>query len=259
MCNQPERLRQALSPLGLLVPRPVGRWGMAWVKGGEVLVSRTPRPADVDLDLAQAIAEPRSDTVLITAVGDGGDSDDVPPFRFRRFLLSEDPTQTLAADAWPGLAAHVPEFLRRTLHGRTTAELTLHTLVALLHDQGRVDDDTLRVADLARVLVEATQLVRHHLVRAGIEPRGGAVAASNTRALAVVAHDRPLAIHALYVDNDRGRRDPSFRGVAVTAGIDPARKLGAEAAVPEIVPPGSVVTVSRELGVAIAPLATSAR
>jgi hypothetical protein len=68
-------------------------------------------------------------------------------------MLSEDPTLTVDADRWPALAAHIPDFLRRNLRGRTTAELTLHTLVALLHDQGRTDELTIRVGELARVVV----------------------------------------------------------------------------------------------------------
>ncbi len=259
MCNQPERLRDALAPLALQMAAPIGRWAMAWVHGGEVLVARTPRPGDGALALGPAIADPRSDSVLLTARGadEPGDPDDLPPFRFRRFFLSEDPTQTINASVWPELVAHVPEFLRRNLRGRTTAELTLHTLVALLHDQGhhdRVDDTTLRVGELARVLVEATGLVRQGLERAGLPVTSGVIAASNSRAMVVVARDQPLAIHALHVDTDRGQRDPSFRGVLITAGLAPAPRTLDDSAVPEVVPAGSVVTVSRDLAVTIAPL-----
>lgn len=256
MCNQPERLRDALATLALQMPAPVGRWAMAWVHGGEVLVARTPRPGDGPLELGPAVAEPRSDSVFLTARGadEPGDPDDLPPFRFRRFFLSEDPTQAVAASVWPELAAHVPEFLRRNLRGRTTAELTLHTLVALLHDQGRVDDEHLRVGELAQVLVEATGLVRQGLSRVGLPLGDGVVAVSNSRAMAIVARDQPLAVHALHVDNERGQRDPSFRGVLVTAGHPPARRTLDDSAVPELVPAGSVVTVTRDLVLAIAPL-----
>jgi hypothetical protein len=227
---------------------------MAWVHGGEVLVARTPRPAEGDLPLGPTLAEPRSECVLLTAVSDGGDGDDLPPCRFRRWMLSEDPTLTVDADRWPALASHIPEFLRRNLRGRTTAELTLHTLVALLHDQGRADDLAIRVADLARVVVEATTLVRAALERAGLPPPGGAVAVSNSRALIVASRDLPLAIHALHVDNDRGQRDPSFRGVLVTAGVAAPTAADPDRPVPELVPAGSLVTVSRDLQLTIAAL-----
>ncbi|MBK9037142.1 MAG: hypothetical protein IPL61_38840 [Myxococcales bacterium] len=257
MCNQPQRLGEALAPLGLAVPGPVGRWAMAWVHGGEILVARTPRPTEGDLALGPAMAEPHSDCVLVTArpTSDAGDPDDLPPFRFRRWMLSEDPTLAIPAEAWAALVSHVPDFLRRNLRGRTTAELTLHTIVALLHDQGRADDLTLRIADLARVVVEATSLVRDSTERAGLTPSGGVVAASNSRALAIVARDQPLAIHALHVTNDRGQRDPSFRGVLVTAGMPPTTSSDdPDARVPELVPAGSLVTVSRDLHLTIAPL-----
>lgn len=256
MCNHPERLGAALAPLGLSVPGPITRWAMAWVHGGEVLVARTPRPAEAGLDLGPALADPRSDCVLLTALSadDGGDPDDQPPSRFRRWMLSEDPTLTVDADRWPALAAHIPDFLRRNLRGRTTAELTLHTLVALLHDQGRTDELTIRVGELARVVVEATSLVRGALERAGLPSPGGAVAVSNSRALIVASRDLPLAIHALHVDNDRGQRDPSFRGVLVTSGIAAPAAPDPDRPVPELVPAGSLVTVSRDLQLTIAAL-----
>ena len=252
MCNQPERLGAALAPLGLRVPAPVTRWAMAWVHAGEVLLARTPRPSDAALELGPTLAEPRSDCVLLTARQDDGDRDDLPPCRFRRWMLSEDPTHTVDATAWPAVVSHVPEFLRRNLRGRTTAELTLHTLIALLHDQGRADDANLRVGDLARVLTEATGLVAAGLARAGQPAPTGVIAVSNSRALVLAGRDQPLAIHALRVDNERGQRDESFRGVLVTAGVPAPRDP--DGPVPELAPAGSLVTITRDLHVAIGPL-----
>ena len=114
MCNHPERLGAALEPLALALPGPITRWAMAWVHGGEVLVARTPRPADAGLALGPALAEPRSDCVLLTALSadDGGDPDDQPPCRFRRWMLSEDPTLTVDADrqSRPQPAGSQPDF-----------------------------------------------------------------------------------------------------------------------------------------------------
>ncbi|MEZ4401967.1 MAG: hypothetical protein R3B06_18195 [Kofleriaceae bacterium] len=255
MCNQPERLGEALAPLGLVAPSPPGPWAMAWVHGGEILVARTPRPTAEPIDLGAAIAEPASDCVLATALGAAhpGEPDDVPPFRFRRWMLAEDPTVVVPSERFSELTAHVPEFLRRNLRGRTTAELTLHTVLALLHDQGRADDLTLRVEALGRVLVEATALVAAALRRAGLEPSHGTVAASNSRALAIVSA-QPLAVYGLRVDNDRGQPDPSFRGTLIIGG-GPAEVASGDA-IPERIGAGSVVTVSRDLHVDIAPLAT---
>ena len=55
MCNQPERLAEALAPLGLTVAAPVGRWAMAWVHGGEVVREADAR-AVVTTDPAQVAA-----------------------------------------------------------------------------------------------------------------------------------------------------------------------------------------------------------
>ncbi|MBP8811197.1 MAG: hypothetical protein KBG48_18575 [Kofleriaceae bacterium] len=250
MCNQPERLGAALAPLPLLVPAPVGRWGMAWVRSGEILVARTPRPGDAALDLGAALAEPRSDCAIAAVDGDDGDPDDLPPFRFRRWMLAETPTTPLPAEAWNALASHVPDFLRRNLRGRTCGELLLYTVIALLHDQGRADDLELRVDALASVADEAQRLLAAGRARLGLPPAVGAFALSNSRALVAIARDQPLAVHALTVANERGQRDPSFRGVAISSSLAPGKD-----AVPELAPPRSIVSVSRDLRVAIAPAA----
>src|SRR5262245_51194643 len=132
MCNRPDRLGDALAPLPLQIGPPVGRWGLGSVHGGEVLIARTPRPAGGTLDLATTIATQKSDCVI--AQIDGGSSDDLPPFRFRRWMLASDPTSAVDAKTYELLIARIPEFLRRNLRGRSTGELTLHTLIALLHD-----------------------------------------------------------------------------------------------------------------------------
>jgi len=43
----------------------------------------------------------------------------------------------------PRLLEHVPEYLRRNLKGRTPAELIFHIFLAMLHDEGNIDDPNL--------------------------------------------------------------------------------------------------------------------
>lgn len=259
MCNHPERLAEALQPLPLALPAPVGRWGLASVVGGEVLMARTPRPAEGGLDLAAEIAAQRSDCVIaqvrVDDVRAEAAGEDLPPFRFRRWMLGEDPTARLHGRALDALVARIPEFLRRNLRGRTSGELMLHVLIARLHEQGLTDDAGLGVAALARLTVETIAQVASLLSDVGGAPfPGGNVAVSNSRAMAVVAVAAPLAVYPLRVWNDRGVRDESFRGVVVASGLPAPQHRGDPAdAVPEVVPVGSMVTVSRDLQVAIVP------
>ncbi len=267
MCNQPDRLAEALAPLPLALPSPIGRWGLASVHGGEVLIARTPRPADGPLDLATAIADQRSDCVIAQILDDdrgpprslplGGE--DLPPFRFRRWMLAADPTAAMDARTFEQMIARVPEFLRRNLRGRSVGELTLHTLIALLYEQGLTDDAGLAMPALARITVEAIALVTDGLRRAApaaTDVSFANLAVSNSRALAVAAIAAPLSVYPLRVFTERGAHDPSFRGVLVASGLPaPIRKPDLSEPMPEHVPVGSLVTVTRDLQVAISPLA----
>lgn len=248
LCNQPGRLPEALARVPLTAPAPVGPWGMAWARGGEVLLSRTPRGGDGPLDLGAALAEPRSDCAMAAlAAGDVADPDDLPPFRFRRLMLVEWPAQVLGPDDGAALAVAVPDFLRRNLRGRASGELLLLTVAALLHQRGRGDELELRVEVLAEVARAADAVLAEARARRGLPPATGAFALSNTRSLVAVGRDRPLAIDALRVDTDRGAPDPSFRGVAISTAVTRDR----DQAVPELAPPGVVVAVSRDLAVTL--------
>lgn len=253
MCNRPDRLAEALAPLPLTLAPPVGCWGLGSVHGGEVLIARTPRPAEGPLDLGAAIVQQRSDCVI--AQVDGSRPDDLPPFRFRRWMLAADPTGPLPAALAEPLIARLPEFLRRNLRGRTPGEIALHTLIALLHEEGLTDEAALQVPVLARATAAAIARVADGLAAAGLPGAVGNVAVSNSRALAVAALAAPLAVYPLRVFTERGQHDPSFRGVVVSSGLGPPVARGDAAdAVPEHVPVGSLVTVSRDLQLAITPL-----
>ncbi len=252
MCNQPQRLAEALGPVraALVAPGPIARWGLGYVHGGEVLLSRTPRSSanegDAPLDFFPAIEPIRSDCIIGHATAAGTTSGDVlqlpteatQPFRFRRWMLAQDGGGQVEASEWQKQVERIPDFLRRNLRGRTAAELTLHLLMASLHDQGMVDDPNLPSAIARKALAETLGRFA-----------GGTVAASNTRALWVARPDggAPIYIRRLQVHDDRGNRDDSFRGVLITCGLP----VGDGA---EEVPAGSVLGVSRDLRVDINPL-----
>lgn len=260
MCNQPQRLAEALVPVrpSLVVPGPIARWGMGYVHGGEVLLSRTPRSAEgaAPLDFFTAIEPIRSDCLIAQAARIAGDdvlqpAEATPPFRFRRWMLAQDGAPHLDPAAWQQLADRVPDFLRRNLRGRTAAELTLHVLMAMLHEQGVLDDPNLPSPVARRALGDTLALFASALTSTNALWRPGTIAASNSRALWVVRPELsgdPVHVRRLQLHDDRGHRDESFRGVLITSGL-PAGE-GAEE-----VPAGSVLSVSRDLRVDISPLA----
>jgi hypothetical protein len=153
-------------------------------------------------------------------------------------MLAQDGRATVDPAEWQTLVERIPDFLRRSMRGRTAAELTLYLLMAALHDWGIVDDPNLPSTIARQALAET-------LARFGV----GTVATSNTRALWVARPEggAPIYIRRLQVHDDRGNRDDSFRGVLITSGLPVGE--GAEE-----VPAGSVLSVSRDLRVDISAL-----
>jgi len=272
ICNQPQRLSLALAPVraALIAQPPVSRWGLGYIQGGDVLLVRTPKASSAPVDLAGPLtAEIKTDCVIAQAVRDSvpgiGGTDNTPPFRFRRWMYAQsgldnqvflDAGEAKAADAAsddvaPRLLAHVPEYLRRNLKGRTPAELTFHVFLAMLHDEGNIDDPNLPPASSRRALAATLKLVAAELARAGKpEASLGNVALTNGRSMVVAHLDEPLRLRRLWVTGERGERDESFRGYLLVSGGDGDPKDGFED-----VPAHRSVLISRDLQVSFADLA----
>jgi hypothetical protein len=262
MCNQPQRLSTALAPVrsALFAQPPVSRWGMGYVQGGDVLLVRTPKSSEAAVDLASALDEIKTDCAIAQAIREDGfaGTDNTPPFRFRRWMYAQTGTSTLDSSALR-LLEHVPEYLRRNLKGRTPAELIFHVFLAMLHDEGNIDDPNLPPAAQRRALSATLKLVNTELARIGkageAAARLGNVALTNGRSMVLAHLDEPLRMRRLTViapggPGERGERDDSFRGVLLISGGDGDAKDGFED-----VPPHTAVLISRELQVSFADLA----
>ncbi|HEY6177795.1 MAG TPA: hypothetical protein VIX73_25240 [Kofleriaceae bacterium] len=254
----------------LIAQPPVSRWGLGYVQGGDVLLVRTPKASIVPVDLAGPLtAEIKTDCVIAQAVRDSGPSaggtDNTPPFRFRRWMYAQSGLDSqlfaetgepragdaAADDIGPRLLAHIPEYLRRNLKGRTPAELTFHVFLAMLHDEGNIDDPNLPPTSTRRALAATLRLVAAELAKAGKpEAALGNVALSNGRSMVVAHLDEPLRLRRLWVTGERGERDESFRGYLLVSGGDGDAKDGFED-----VPPQRSVLISRDLQVSFADLA----
>jgi glutamine amidotransferase len=259
MCNQPQRLAAALAPVraSLIAPAPVSRWGFGYTSGGDVLLVRTPKSSNRPIDLAGPLAEIATDCAIAIAVRDDragqGGTDNTPPFRFRRWMfactgLASSPDLD---DITPKLLEHVPDYLRRNLKGRTPGELLFHVFLAMLHDEGSVDDPNLPPAATRRALAATRRLLGLELDRAGKPMQTmGVVALSNGRSMVVARMgDEPLRLRRLWVTDERNERDATFRGVLLVSGEAAGDGF-------EEVPAERAVLVSRDLSFVMADLST---
>jgi hypothetical protein len=253
MCNQPQRLWAAIAPVRavLSVPAPVSRWGLAYSQGGDVLLVRTPKSSTKPIDLSAPLAEIPTDCAIGQAVTDDGfaGTDNTPPFRWRRWMWGMSGRPDLDG-ATARLHEHIPEYLRRNLRGRTPGELVFHVFLAMLHDEGAVDEPNLQVQATRRALSATLKLVAAEQAKAGVEPGAlGNIVVSNGRSMVAMRLDQPLKLRKLWVNNDKNERDDSFRGVLLVSGGDGDVKEGFEE-----VPADRAVLVTRDLQVQLADL-----
>jgi hypothetical protein len=267
MCNQPQRLTTALAPVRatLFAAPPVSRWGLGYAQGGDVLLVRTPKASEKPVDLAAPLADIATDCAIAIAVRDDTmrGTDNTPPFRFRRWMFAQSgqleldhPSAARSGDAGPcdsvapRLLDHVPEYLRRNIKGRTASELVFHLFLAMLHDEGAVDEPNVPPPATRRALAATLKLVAAEQARAGVAATPlGNIALSNGRSMVLARLDEPLRLRRLWVTNERGERDESFRGVLFVSGGDGDPRDGFED-----VPAHHAVLVSRDLQVAFADL-----
>jgi len=252
MCNQPQRLWAALTPVRAVLQAqpPVSRYGLAYSQGGDVLLVRTPKSSSKPVDLAGPLAEIPTDCAIGQAVDDDrfGGTDNTPPFRFRRWMFAQGGSPNLDA-ATPRLLEHIPEYLRRNLKGRTPGELVFHVFLAMLHDEGSVDDSNLPVQTTRRALAATLKLVTAEQAKAGTAASLGNIAVSNGRSMVVTRVEQPLRLRRLWVTSEKGDRDESFRGVLLLSGGDGDARDGFED-----VPADRAVLITRDLQVQLADL-----
>jgi hypothetical protein len=122
--------------------------------------------------------------------------------------------------------------------------------LAMLHDEGAVDEPNVPVASTRRALAATLKLVSAELQKASSTAPIGNVALSNGRSMVLARLDEPLRLRRLWVTGERGERDESFRGVLLVSGGDGDPRDGFED-----VPAQRAVLVTRDLQVSLADLA----
>lgn len=251
ICNQPQRVTEALSPVRTLLVTggPSTRYGLAYVQSGEVLLSRTPAPSAEPIDFYEEIERRPSDYLICHAYGEDGRPGTVntQPFRFRRWMFAMEGETDGFADVAPRLLEHIPPYLRRNIKGKTQAEHVFHVFLSLLHDAGSIDDPNLDPGHTRRMLRDALALCLGAFTKAGVAPDLGNVVVSNSRSMIAARLAQPLYMRRLKVPVSP--RDPeTFRGVlALSTADDPGEGF-------EEIPGRSALAVRREILTDIASL-----
>jgi hypothetical protein len=264
----------------LVANGPIARWGLGYVQGGDTLLVRTPKASAGPLDLAAPLATLHTDCAIGLAIAASdrdryGGPDNTPPFRFRRWLYAQTGLSEVhdIGDVVPHLLAHIPEYLRRNLKGRTTAELVFHVFLAMLHDEGSggggaprpagsaagwrgggIDDANLPVAAMRRALSSTMRLLATERAKANAPGTAGNLAVTNGRAMVLARIGETMRLRRLTVDNDRGERDDGFRGVLVVSGAGAGADDREARDGFEDVPMDHAVMITRELQVQLAAL-----
>ena len=254
-CNQPQRLAEALTPVReLLVNKPpVARWGLGYIQGGEVLLSRTPRLSSKEIDFYDAIEPLISDYIIAHSSTEDGLTGTVntQPFRFRRWLFAATDSELIDGfdRVLPRIHEHIPDFLRRNIKGKAPAESIFHLFLSFLHDAGNIDDPNLPL-DATRLAVRATlALLNGAMSKAKVDGQLGNIALSNGRSMLAIRLDGGEGLYLRRLKVAPTPKEPeTFRGVLfLSASRNPGQGF-------EEVPARSVVAISRNLSTDVVPL-----
>ena len=250
-CNQPERLLSALEPVrSVLRCEGVTRWGLSYVQSGQVLLSRHPRPVAGDFDFFASLGELKADYLIGCAAVDDDyrGNTNTQPFRFRHWMFALQSDVQDLAKVHGDFEKHLPDFLRRSIKGKTPAEYVFFLFLSLLHDSAQIDDHNLEPSHSASAVQAALALANGIIAEAGLKGRLGNLMLSNSRSMLAVRQDGPLFLRRLRQLQDPKRPDTEFRSVFVVGAPDnPGEGF-------EELPDRSILMVRRDLNTDIMPL-----
>jgi glutamine amidotransferase len=252
----------ALSPPG----QAPDACGYGYYTDTQVLLAKRPSGASAPLALTRLVGDVETEALLAHArnaqLGNHKD-ENTQPFRFRRWLFAHDGQVEGFAEVKPALLALVPEFLRRSVHGDTGSEHLFAMFLKLLRDEGHLDDLDVEAAVVGRALARTIRKLDELCRDAGAQrPSTLNLVATNGRVLAATRRGRPLfyalleGILPCELHELTGAKDTEpllamhRRAKAVCFATHLVHPNGFIE-----VPDGSVVAVSRTLGVNVSPLA----
>jgi len=259
---QVERLRGQVDLPG----EPQGGWGFGWYAPNDVLLGRRPRGGDTPPALPELTGSAQGEAMLVHAgrpLGGPPKDENTQPFRSGRWLFASAGAVEGWAELRPRISAALPDHLRRSILGETDAEHLLMLFLAELRAETPLDAPEIQAETAGRALARTVRRVDALAREAGVTaPSRLDLVATNGRLLAASRRGGPLSYALLEgivpcarhgITRDTSDADPQVaahrRARAVVLASHPAdlRRFVE-------VPPSSVLTVSRSLAVAVAPL-----
>lgn len=241
-------------------------YGFGHYTGGSVLLGKRPTGAPTALSLPELVGKVDSEALLVHArratVGKAKD-ENTQPFRFRRWLFAHDGTIEGFERVRPKLLAALPDFLRRNLMGDTDSEHAFLWFLKQLKDEGRIDDLDIDAQSVGRALGRTVRQIEAWCREIGEQrPSRLTFVATNGRVMAATRRGGPLHYALLEgivpckldeIDLSTPESDPRVRPHRLAKAVAFATRLAQPSGFIEV-PEGSVVSVSRSLQVAVAPI-----
>lgn len=182
--------------LGLYSAQDSAGFGMGWIQEDRSLLRTYPKPAPGTPSLLNLLADLPS-RVMVATVRKPGErsvsSNDLAPFRFRRWVWASTEAPGATADG-------LPDYIRQNIHGRSSAEALFHAVLKELHAVDGIDDPKI---DDARVAAAISRAV------AGLERFPTLLLATGKRMFAL-AGEQPL-FYRLYEGYEL-QEEPAFAG-----------------------------------------------
>ena len=137
-------------------------WGVGFIQGGEVLLKRRPLDDSQTLNMADMLADVRSDILIAhirhATVGSLR-TDNTHPFRYRHWMFADTGTVEQFTEVRTKLHETLPKFLQRSLRGDTDSELLFHLYLSFLHDSGKLDRPVVAATDAFSALKSSMGLL----------------------------------------------------------------------------------------------------
>lgn len=260
VANRADRMRDALYQERAVLrndadPAHASGWGIGFYAGDEVLHKKRPTQPAERVDWEQIAGDVRSDCAVLhlrqPTVGDFR-AENAHPFRMRSWLFAHEGTIGRFDAIRENLAEMIPDFLRRNIRGQTDSEYLFHTILALLHDAGQLDNPDVNQGQALTAMSAAVTLVERLAAEVGSTASSLSFILTNGRSMYALRHGAPMS----YVERE-GLHDPPEDYKAPPTGSTPLRYVmivsGADENPPgfHAIPERSVAIVDRGLGVTV--------
>ncbi len=260
VANRADRLRDALYQERALLRHETAAvdasgWGIGFYQGDEVLHKKRPTREGELVDWQNIAGDVHSDCAVLhmrqPTVGDFR-AENAHPFRMRGWLFAHQGTIGRFDAMRENLAETIPDFLRRNIRGQTDSEYLFHTVLALLHDAGQLDNPDVNEAQALPAISAAVTLVERLAAEVGSKDNGLSFILTNGRSMYALRYGAPMT----YVER-QGLHDPpedytppptgstQLRYIMVVSGIDE------EPVSYKDIPERAVAVIDRDLGVTV--------